>query len=170
MVGMFCGEGSSESNRKKEASTTPPLHNRQEWGTRRENRRQNPKGCPTRLLLVLKFQVNLESLPSYQSRTTSHAACASMLASCHRNPSSRVSGSPWWYYSPSISSISTTATSPARSSSPCARSSTSTTARSASSAAPSSGSTPLSACPSGASRILPAAKSSWHGESSYGPP
>src|SRR6267378_2031101 len=44
---------------KKEASTTPPLHNPQEWGTLRKNRRQNPKGCPTCLLLVLKVQLNV---------------------------------------------------------------------------------------------------------------
>jgi MFS family permease len=55
---------------------------------------------------------------------------------------------------PQFLRISTTATSPARSSNLCARNSISTTARSALSAAPSFGYMPLSACHSGASRIL----------------
>jgi len=109
-------------------------------------------------------ELQLATVPNHDSRR-----CVSMPRALSQKSRSRGLWFSVVVLSPSISSISTTATSPARSSSPCARSSTSTTARSASSAAPSSGSTHCRRAPRAHRGFCPAAKSSWHGESSYGP-
>ena len=52
MVGMVCGERSSESNRKKKKRRLPhPCTTRKSGAPTERNRRQNPNGCPTRLSL-----------------------------------------------------------------------------------------------------------------------